>query len=181
MKGFAVWLAALSLALSACAGSAYPSAVPGTTDRQPFATLIRSGAIPSATASVAPSPSAATTLCPGRTWPPYPLSEIPGIAAVSTDRATIELTNRTGRTYYYRVSGWQLDQFETCRALGELEVQRGPIAPRTTERVMVDPGWLQAGVRVTVAFWDKPCGETCQREPLAAMIVGLSPLEPAAS
>jgi hypothetical protein len=158
-----------------------PIGGPGTTDGQSFATLITPGAIPSATASVAPAPSAATTFCPGRTWPPYPLGEIPGIAAVSTDRATFELTNRTGRTYYYRVSGWQPDQFETCRALGEVEAQRGPIAPGATERVMVDPGWQQAGVLVTVAFWDKPCGEACQREPIAAMIVGLLPLEPAAS
>ena len=57
-------------------------------------------------------------LLPGRTWPPYPLGGIPGITAVSTDRATVEITNRTGRTYYYRVSGWELDQFETCRGGG---------------------------------------------------------------
>ena len=46
---------------------------------------------------------------------------------------------------------------------------------------MVDPGWQQAGLRVTVALWGKPCGEACAREPVAALVVELSPLEPAAS
>jgi hypothetical protein len=106
---------------------------------------------------------------------------IPGITAISTDRATIEITNHTGRTWYYRVSGWQLDQFETCRALGEVEVQRGPIAPGTTERVMLFGNWEQLDVPITIAFWDRPCGEACQREPIAAMVVVRSQLEPLAS
>ena len=54
------------------------------------------------------------------------------MTAVSTDRQTIELTNRTDRTWYFTVAGWQLDQFETCPALGEYVVVRGPIAPGTT-------------------------------------------------
>ncbi len=99
----------------------------------------------------------------------------------SADRATVEITNRTDRTYYYRVSGWQIDQFETCRALGEIEAQRGPIAPGTTERVIIDVSWWQMGVPVTVALWGRPCGEACTREPIAAAKVELSPLEPAAS
>ena len=105
----------------------------------------------------------------------------PGITAISTDRATIEITNHTGRTWYYRVSGWQLDQFETCRALGEVEVQRGPIAAGTTERVMLFGNWEQLDVPITIAFWDKRCGEACQREPIAAMVVVRSLIEPAAS
>lgn len=181
MRGFAVWLGGLSLALAACVGSASPSGVPATAGGPSFEVQATPGATPAATASATPSPSTPSTFCPGRTWPPYPLGGIPGIAAVSTDRATIEITNRTSRTFYYRVSGWQPDQFETCRALGEVEAQRGPIAPGATERVIVDPGWQQAGVPVTVALWDKPCGEACVREPVAAMVVELSPVEPAAS
>jgi hypothetical protein len=46
---------------------------------------------------------------------------------------------------------------------------------------MVHPEWQQEGVRVTVALWDKLCGEACIREPLAAMVVELSPVEPASS
>lgn len=97
------------------------------------------------------------------------------------DRATIEITNHTGQTVYFRVSGWKPDQFETCRALGEVEVVRGPLGPGDTERVMVDAGWQGAGVSVTVAFWDGPCGEACAREPIRSMVVPLSPVEPAAT
>jgi hypothetical protein len=147
----------------------------------PATTARPSPATPAAVPEAASSPSAPPTFCPGRTWPPYPLGGIAGITAVSTDRATVEITNLTGRTYYYRVSGWELAQFETCRAFGELERQRGPIAPGATESVMVDPVWQQAGLRVTVALWDKPCGEACNSEPNGAMVVELSPLEPAAS
>lgn len=126
-------------------------------------------------------PDASPTFCPGRTWPPYPLNGIDGITAVSTDRHTIEITNRTDRTWYYTVVGWQLEQFETCRALGEYEVVRGPIAPGATERVTVDPEWSRMGVPVTVGFWDERCGEACNREPIAAMDVELSPVVPVAS
>ena len=145
---------------------------PGPTARPSLVT-------PAAEPEAASSPSAPPTFCPGRTWPPYALGGIPGITAVSTDRATVEITNHTGRTYYYRVSGWELAQFETCRAFGELERQRGPIRAGATESVMVDPVWQQAGLRFTVALWDKPCGEACTSEPLGAIVVELSPLEPA--
>jgi len=97
------------------------------------------------------------------------------------DRATIEITNHTADTIYYRVSGWQTDQVEACRALGEIEVVRGPLDPGATERVTVDPDWQESGVPVTVAVWDGPCGEACSREPVGAVVVPLSPLEPGAS
>jgi len=34
---------------------------------------------------------------------------------------------------------------------------------------------------VTVALWDEPCGEACKSEPVGAIEVVLSPLEPASS
>jgi hypothetical protein len=142
----------------------------------PGATASNGAEPPGATAS-----SGAPTFCPGRTWPPYPLGGIPGISAVSTDRATIEIVNRTGRTVYYRVSGWQLGQYETCQGLGEIEVQGGPIVSGATEVVKIDPGWQPAGIPVTIGFWAEVCGEACHREPNAAMTVELSPLEPPAS
>lgn len=97
------------------------------------------------------------------------------------DHATIQITNRTTQTIYYRVSGWEPDQFETCRALGEIEVARGPLAPGATERVTVDPGWQEGSVPVTVAVWDRACGEACARAPIGALVVPLSPIEPPAS
>ena len=118
------------------------------------------------------------TFCAGRTWPPYALGGIPGVTAVSTDKATIALTNQTDRTYYYRVSGWQETEFETCVGLAELEAVRGPIAPAATESLNVDPTWRESGVRVTVAFWEESCGESCSTEPVTAIAVELSPTEP---
>jgi hypothetical protein len=99
---------------------------------------------------------------------------------VSTDRTMIAITNRTNKAFYYRVSGWQTDQFEFCRALGEVEFAQGPVAPGATERVGVAPDW-QSADPVTVALWDKRCGEACSSEPVAALIVELSPVVPAAS
>jgi len=139
-------------------------------------------ASPSAAQAASPAASpAAAAWCPGRSWPPYRLGGIPGITASSSDRATIQIDNHSGRTWYYRVSGWQLEQFETCRALGELEVQRGPIAAGATERVMLQGNWEQLDAPMTIAFWEQPCGEACQREPVAAMQVVRSPFEPPAS
>lgn len=185
-------LAAAAMIVAGCAGAtatAGPAATPPvSTAAGPsgasVGTAKAGGSSPESPTATTPSSLSSSTppsFCPGRTWPPYPLGGMPGVTAVSTDRATVEITNHAGRTYYYRVSGWELAQFETCRAFGELERQRGPIAPGATERVMIDPGWQQARLRVTVAVWDRPCGEACIREPIAAMIVELSPLEPAAS
>ncbi len=174
MRGVGATITGVVLVLAACGRPAVPPA---------------SSAAPNRPAVVAPTDSAGTavaaspspTFCAGRSWPPYPIGPIAGLTARSVDRATVEITNHTAKTIYYRVSGWQPDQFETCRALGEIEVQRGPLDPGATERVMIDPGWQQSGVPVTVAVWDRPCGEACSREPVRAMDVPLSPLEPAAS
>jgi len=132
---------------------------------------------------VLPSPSVARpTFCAGRTWPPYQLGGIPGISVRARDRATIEITNRTDRTYYYRVAGWQPAQFETCRALGEEEVEEGPIAPGATVRVGIVAFADRTDVPIIVAIWDTQCGEGCQRAaPIAAILVERSPLQPAAS
>ncbi len=172
-------MAAAALIVAACAGPSAtgtptPSASATAGAGRPTPTL------PTPVTSTVTPPSTAT-FCPGRTWPPYRLAGIPGITAISTDRATIEISNHTAQTYYYRVSGWEFAQFETCQAFGELERQRGPIAPGATDSVMVDPGWQREGRRVTVALWDKPCGEACTAEPVAAMVIELSPLRPASS
>jgi hypothetical protein len=177
MRGSGFWLVGLALLLGACTQPELPP------DSSTLA------AIPPVVASVSPatvpvdaeSPVASPTFCPGRTWPPYPLGGIDGVTAVSTDRQTIEITNRTDRTISFRVSGWEIAQFETCLALGEAEVARGPIAPGTTQPVTVDPNWWRTAVPVTVAFWDERCGEGCTREPRAAIDVELSLIAPLAS
>jgi hypothetical protein len=156
-------VAALALAIGGC-----------------LATASSSAPLASPFVAVTSSP-ARSTFCAGATWPPYELVGIPGITTTSIDRATVEITNATNETYYYRVAGWQVDRFETCQAFGEREIERGPIAPGETVRSSINAFSGQLDVPITVAFWDRPCGEACQRAPIAAMVVARSPVEPAAS
>jgi hypothetical protein len=166
MRASAVAQAALSLTLWACSVT-HPPADPTA-------------------AAIAPSPAsspalAASANCPGDTWPPYDLGGIPGIAARSIDRATVELTNRTDRTWYYRAAGWQVEQLETCRGLLEFEIERGPIAAGAAVQVALAAFGERIDVPITIAFWNEPCGEACQRAPVAAILVVRSPDEPASS
>ncbi|MEW6223091.1 MAG: hypothetical protein AB1627_00530 [Chloroflexota bacterium] len=178
MRASAVSVALLMLVLGACAAKVPIDASGGAI----VPSVVGSpSVVPTSSGHASPS-AAPSTSCPGRSWPPYRLGSIPGLAASSRDRATIEITNRTDRTYYYRVAGWQPDQFETCRALGEEAVEEGPIAAGSTMRVMIGAFADRLEVPITVAFWTEPCREGCQRDaPIAAMVVARSPLEPAAS
>lgn len=103
------------------------------------------------------------------------------MTATSIDRATVEIVNGTSRTYYYRVAAWQPEQFETCRGLLESEIERGPLDPGTTVRVMLAAFVERPDVPISIAFWDKPCGEGCQHAPVAAILVARSPVTPGAS
>ena len=163
MRGTALWLLPVAVAIAACAAPALPA--PESEALLP-------------TTSPAGDPA---TFCAGRTWPPYPLGDVPGVTARSTDAATIEISNGSSERYYYRVSGWEPTRFETCNALAELEVQRGPIDPGATELVTLDPTWRDAGVQVTVAYWQQRCGEACAEDPFAATWVELSPKDPVAT
>ena len=128
------------------------------------------------------APVAQPTMCAGRSWPPYQLGTIPGVTATSTSRATLQVTNRTERTYYYRVAGWQPAQFETCTALGAEEIEEGPIARGATVQIGIAAFADRIEVPITIALWAERCGEGCQRDaPIAAMLVERSPLEPASS
>ena len=132
--------------------------------------------------SLAPSPPfAVQPNCPGDRWPPYDLGGVPGITARSFDRATVQLANRTGQTWYYRVAGWQVEQVETCRGLVESEVERGPIAPGATIQLTLGAFVGRMEVPITIAFWDRRCGEACSRAPVAAMELVRSPEEPGSS
>jgi hypothetical protein len=172
MRASAISVLLLLVVLTGCAAT-----VP--TEGSGLAVVPSGGAAP----AVPSSPSVAPpTFCAGTSWPPYQLVGIAGIEAKARDSAIIEITNRTDRTYYYRVAGWQPDQFETCRALGEVDVQEGPIGPGAT----VDAGIVafaeRTDVPIIVAIWDTQCGEGCQRAaPIAAILVARSPLQPAAS
>jgi hypothetical protein len=109
--------------------------------------------------------------CPGDTWPPYDLGGIPGLGARSIDRATVQLTNGTNRTWYYRAAGWTVEQLDICRGLVESEVERGPITQGASVRVTLGQLAEHLEVPITIAFWDQPCGEACNRAPVAAILV----------
>jgi hypothetical protein len=177
VRASAISVQLLLVVLTGCAPTA-------PTEGSGLAVVPSGGAAPSVvnSQSVPPSPSIAPTFCAGTSWPPYQLVGIPGIEAKARDSATIEITNRTDRTYYYRLAGWQLTQFETCRALGEEEVQEGPIGPGATVHAGIVAFADRTDVPIIVAIWDTRCGEGCQRAaPIAAMLVARSPLQPAAS
>ncbi len=172
MRRSTVSLALLAVVLGACA----PGAT-GDLSIRPDAAL---SAAPSPSAALS-SPVAAATFCPGVLWPPYEFVGIPGITVSSVDRATVEVANGTGRIYYYRVTGWQPERFETCRALQESEVERGALAAGNTVRVTLGQLGDLMDVPITIAFWDEPCGEDCQRAPVAATLITRSAVEPASS
>ena len=120
--------------------------------------------------------------CAGDVWPPFGApGSMAGVTARSTDQATVEIDNRTGRIYYFRMSGWEVAQLESCRGLVELEVVRGPLAPRGVSSA--DLGYLvdRVGVPITIGIWTERCGEDCRREPSAVLLVPRSTCEPAAS
>ena len=100
------------------------------------------------------------------------------MTARSLDVARIELHNGTGRQYSFRVDTWQRGRLETCEALIEQEVVRGPIAAGETFEFLVD---VPFDVPVTVAFWEQPCGEACDDDPFAALLVTRSPEQPMAT
>jgi len=106
------------------------------------------------------------------------MGTIPGITVTSPDAGTLEIANHTDRTYYYSLSRWEMEQYLMCTGLGELNIENGPVAPGETAHVQFFGNPAQGAVRLTVAFWDKPCGESCQREPVVAMPVTLSPVVP---
>jgi hypothetical protein len=109
------------------------------------------------------------------------MNGIPGITARSLDRATIQLTNHTAQRWYYRVAGWEVLQLETCSGLVESEVERGPIAAETTVQTTLGMFVGAMEVPITIAFWDRPCGEACSRAPVAAVQLERSPDEPGTS
>ncbi len=164
-----VWFTALALMVGACGGPA-PSASPSGT-ASPVG--IMSPPVPTPSGSAEPS-----AWCAGRTWPPYHMGTIPGITITSPHAGTLEISNHTDRTYYYSVPRWEMEQYVMCVGLGELNIGNGPVDSGETARVMFFGNPAQGAVRLTVAFWDKPCGEGCQREPVVAMPVTLSPVAP---
>ena len=151
------WIAALALIVAACVGGA-PSPSASRTPSPPVATP----------ASAAPSGST-------------PLGPTGSVAWSSPNAGTREITNHTDRTNYFSVSRWRMEQFDVCAGWGEQNIQTGPVALGETAWVTNFGNPEPGNARITLAFWGEPCGEGCQREPVVAMPVGLSPIAPGMS
>ena len=104
MRRTGAWLAGLALVVAACSAPTLPP----DASRAFVSPPVIASASPSTLDAASPgisSADASPSFCAGRTWPPYPIGGVEGITAISTDQATVEITNGTDRTYYYRVSG----------------------------------------------------------------------------
>lgn len=116
--------------------------------------------------------------CPGDHWPPARLSGIAGIRAVTLDRAAVEITNNTDRTWYFQLSAWEVDRLESCVGPVPLEIERGPLRPGAVIRTSLSLVLDRPDLPVTIAFWDAPCGEACNRQPEHPMLIARSLVEP---
>lgn len=128
------------------------------------------------TASPTRSPIKSHGQCPNWTVPPDVGSgPVPGITVRAIDRGRFEITNATGRTYYYRVSAWFTDLLDCGLGVTESEYVRGPI--KAGETIEVGEGSTKL-VSVTVGIWDHPCGEPCTSTPIGWIFIPVSPIEP---
>jgi len=170
----AVAVGSLVLALVACEPSVPSVAIPSASSPS-------SEASPATTPAGGVAPSSRGSPCPDSTWPPYEVPPIAGITAVSTDRATVVITNRTNRLVFYRLAAWERAQLETCIGILEMEIQRGPIAGGQTITTTLGPYIDRPDLPVTIAIWDAPCGEGCDLPPVGGMVIDRSTREPVAS
>ncbi len=168
---FKARLLALSLAApllaTACVAEAGQTASGGPATAAPGSIGDESGQVSE------PSASGLLLECADWTLPPsVGLATVSGLSVRSIDRAHVQITNTTRRTYYLRVRDWQPALLVCGWRLISEEMAEGPIA--LGETLVVGVG----GSAVTVEIWDRPCGEGCVRPPIGFVLVPMSSLEP---
>jgi hypothetical protein len=133
-----------------------------------------SGSVEMPAGPISATPSASLPLqCP-YTLPPFTgLTPVTGISIRSVDRAHLEIANATDRTYYFKVYSWWVYDLDCGRGLVSREGPNGPIAPGETMLV-----WVEEHAPISVAVWDRPCGEGCRRAPVGQVLVPMSSLDP---
>jgi hypothetical protein len=111
------------------------------------------------------------------TPPPYDaLKSVPGISVHVIDTAHFELTNLTDRDLYFAVFHWTTDDNLVCgRGVTSYDGMGGPVPAGSTVEGL---GGSTPEVPVTVAIWDKPCGEGCTDPPIGEFVVRISAVEP---
>jgi hypothetical protein len=113
--------------------------------------------------------------------PPALVDSIDGITARAIDRDHVEIANDTDATLYYELAGWEMAQLEDCVGILGQQIAYGPLAPRTSVTMTLGALADRPDVPITVGIWERPCGERCNRAPLARISLPRSPVEPASS
>jgi len=140
---------------------------------------------PSPAITPPPSPwlSSATFVAPELTCgdrftpPPYDrLPAVPGISVRVIDKAHFEVVNATDRDYYFKVVQWMTEDNLVCgRGVVGHDSFSSPVPSRATVEA---GGGSTTEVPVTVAIWDRPCGEGCNVSPIGEYVVPISMVEP---
>jgi hypothetical protein len=111
------------------------------------------------------------------TAPPFDaLPPVPGISVRVIDKAHFEVTHVTDRDYYLKVVTWSTEDNLVCgRGITGHDGFASPLFAGTTVQA---GGGSTVEVPVTVAIWDRPCGEACSDPPIGEIIVPISMVEP---
>lgn len=111
------------------------------------------------------------------TAPPYDaFRPVPGISVRAIDKAHFEITNATGRTYYFRAFQWMTEDNLVCgRGVIGHDATNGPVGSGATVEGM---GGSSPDLPMTVAIWASPCGDGCQAVPIGEFVVPISAIEP---
>jgi hypothetical protein len=136
---------------------------------------------PGASPSTAAAVEATDQPCPDSTWPPFDAPGPVGITAVASDSRHVDITNHLASRVYFRLSSWQVVQLETCRGLVQNENVSGPLDPGQVFNADITVAGDDPTRPLTVALWDRPCGEGCQRPPMAVLLVPPSLAQPIAT
>ncbi len=158
-------IALLAIAVAACNSMGGPSPTPAIT------------------AQPSPRPSSATFVSPKLTCgdlftpPPYEaLRPVPGISVRVIDKAHFEVTNATDRDYYFKVIGWTTEDNLVCgRGVIGHDGFGSPVPSRATVEA---GGGSTVEIPVTVAIWDRPCGDGCNDRAVGEIVVPISMVEP---
>jgi hypothetical protein len=104
------------------------------------------------------------------------LRAVPGISIRVIDKAHFEVTNATDRDYYFKVIGWTSYENLVCgRGVIGHDGFGSPVSAGATVQA---GGGSSSDIPVTVAIWDRPCGDGCDDSSIGQVLVPISTIEP---
>lgn len=112
-----------------------------------------------------PTASAAPNMCGdgNHSWPPNGYQPAPsGLTVELLSGTTVRVRNATDQAWTVEVAPWD---DVACGGWMSAMAPHLDLSPHLAiEATVPDPGWGWP-LRIGVAFWDHPCGATCQDEP----------------